>query len=457
MSEIYSHLSSRARLLTVAAGICLLIVSSFQTARAQEEMIGKADRDRGHQMLRTIRKDLDQHYFDPAFRGVDIETRFKTAHEMIDRATSIGQILGIIAQAVLSLNDSHTFYMPPQQSVHVNYGWDVRMIGDKCYITLVKAGSDAEAQGVKVGDRVHAIDGIAPTKETLWKLLYLYTSLRYQNWVRLALQSPDGKLRELDVKTKVYENKEEKHLIGSTTVPDPEYVKERKLEIKERRNRTKELGEDSFVWKMPRFVMPQEEVDDIMKKVRKRKSLILDLRGNPGGRVVVLLRMVDNFFEGEVKVADRKGRKEMKPQRAKGRGEKAFKGKVVVLVDSESASAAELFARVMQIEKRGTVIGDRTAGAVMESLRYFHDFNIGGKIFNSRKIFYGMSITDADLIMTDGRSLEDVGVQPDEVILPTGADLAAKRDPVMARAAELVGVKLTPQEAAIIFAGDEKD
>lgn len=66
-------------------------------------------------------------------------------------------------------------------------------------------------------------------------------------------------------------------------------------------------------------------------------------------------------------------------------------------------------------------------------------------------VFYGTSVTDADVIMSDGKSLERAGVVPDETILLTGNDLASKHDPVLSRAAELVGVKLEPVKAGAMF------
>jgi C-terminal processing protease CtpA/Prc len=61
---------------------------------------------------------------------------------------------------------------------------------------------------------------------------------------------------------------------------------------------------------------------------------------------------------------------------------------------------------------------------------------------------YAVSITEANVIMSDGKSLERVGVVPDALVVPTAADLATGRDPALARAAGLVGLELTPNKPA---------
>jgi carboxyl-terminal processing protease len=197
---------------------------------------------------------------------------------------------------------------------------------------------------------------------------------------------------------------------------------------------------------MPSFSVEPEFVDSVMsEQVKGNGALILDLRGNPGGYIVTLERLAGYFTDHDVKIADRKGRKEMKPMLGKTRGKDIFTGKLIVLVDSKSASCSEMFARLIQLEKRGIVLGDVSAGAVMQSRFYGQEMGV------NTIVMYGASITDADVIMTDGKSLEHTGVRPDELILPTAEDMAARRDPVLVRAAELLNVKLDPVKAGAMF------
>jgi carboxyl-terminal processing protease len=165
----------------------------------------------------------------------------------------------------------------------------------------------------------------------------------------------------------------------------------------------------------------------------------------------MLERLAGYFFDQDLMIAELKSRKKMDPMEAKSRGSNVFQGKLVVLVDSDSGSASEIFARLMQLEQRGTVIGDRTSGAVMQSRHHDH------KLGTDSVIFYGASITNADVIMSDGKSLEKVGVTPDEILLPTQEDMASGRDPVLARAAELIGMELSPEQAGSLFPVEWQD
>jgi C-terminal processing protease CtpA/Prc len=413
-----------------------------ESLRAQE--FGSIERDRAKVMLNSVKNEIKKNYYDPAYHGVDLDARFKVAEDKLKQATSMGQVFGIIAQAVLDLNDSHTTFFPPERSASVEYGWEIKMIGDKCYLFAIKPGSDA-ASKLKLGDQVLAIDGIQPARENLWKLYYLYYSLRPQPGVRMIVQSPEGEPRQVDVLAKV---KQGKKRLDFTRDLNDYYGELREAENESRLHdhHYVTLGKDKelFVWKMPQFDSPQL-VEEMMGKAKNSKALILDLRGNGGGAEVTLLKLLGYFVDKDTKVGDIKMRKETKPMIAKSRGGETYKGKLIVLVDSQSASSSEVFARTIQLEKRGIVIGDNTAGAVMRGI--YHSLQLGSEVI----VPYGVQVTNADLVMTDGKSLENVGVTPDERKLPTAKELASNLDPVLAYAAVMAGVDLTPEKAGTYF------
>jgi C-terminal processing protease CtpA/Prc len=204
---------------------------------------------------------------------------------------------------------------------------------------------------------------------------------------------------------------------------------------------------DVLFWKLPDFVVRPTAIEQSLDKTRSVASVVLDLRGNPGGSVAALTTLVGGFFAHDVRIGDRKTRYGSEPQIASTLAGKTFGGKLIVLVDSRSSSAAEVFARVVQLEKRGVVLGDRSAGAVTEAQFFPHAVSLS----STTAVTYAAEITEATLMMPDGGMLENVGVTPDERILPTPADIAEERDPMLARAAELVGLKMTAQEAGKMF------
>jgi C-terminal processing protease CtpA/Prc len=407
------------------------------------------ERSRHKDMLRLVKDDVKKNYFDPTFKGIDIEASHKIAVEKMEKAESIGQMSGIIAQFLVDFDDSHLFFLPPGKANKTDYGFDFLMVGQKCLVVKVDQKSEAEKVGLQVGDELLAIGGFQPTRETLWKIQYLLYRLRPQPGLNVIATKPDGRQVKYAIPAKITQGKRVMDLTGRDL---NEYIRESEDAY---RKRVKQYFYDKldgvFIWKMPSFSLEPAKVDEIIGRAKKAPAMILDLRGNRGGRVDMVLRLIANVLDQDVKVADEKRRKETKEIIAKTRGGDAYKGKVIVLIDSGSASASELFSRVIQLEKRGQVIGDQSAGAVMES-RYF-----GRQLGLDTVIFFGTSVTIADLIMRDGKSLEKTGVVPDATIIPTGKDMATKRDIVLAKAIESLGLSITPEVAGAIFPEEEDE
>ena len=107
-----------------------------------------------------------------------------------------------------------------------------------------------------------------------------------------------------------------------------------------------------------------EEFMEGMKALDQQgmKNVIVDLRGNPGGYLNSVIKMVNEFLDkGELIVYTQGNSQARKTFQADSRGAYRDKG-IIVLVDDFSASASEIFAGAIQDNDRGWIIGRRSFG-----------------------------------------------------------------------------------------------
>jgi carboxyl-terminal processing protease len=148
-------------------------------------------------------------------------------------------------------------------------------------------------------------------------------------------------------------------------------------------------------------------------------GLIVDLRGNRGGEIRLAGEMLDLLSREPSVWIQYRNRQYPFPATSWNRP-------LVVLVDEQTRSAAELYAAAVQIRKLGTLVGSPTAGQVQ-----------GSRLFSlpdgSRLLVPITRVT-----LPGGAPLEEEGVIPD-FIVPRPLMYAGADDPPMARAMEILG------------------
>ena len=131
------------------------------------------------------------------------------------------------------------------------------------------------------------------------------------------------------------------------------------------------------------------------------KSLVIDLRGNPGGLLITAVEVVELFVDHGVIVSTR-GRSAQEDFTYTSHGQATWQTPLVVLIDQDSASAAEIFAGAIRDHHRGTLVG----------VRSFGKGSVQG-IFPLESSEAGLRLTTAKFYSPDGHPYARVGVEPD--------------------------------------------
>jgi carboxyl-terminal processing protease len=305
----------------------------------------------------------------------------------------------------------------------VGLGVEVRGDGRGLKIVSVLPDSPASVAGLDEGTSILAVDGVdlagLNTEDAANRLQGPVGSV-----VRLRVAGADERARELAVTRReviVHSVRDARLLEGS---PGVGYVR---IESFQKNTR--------------------EELASLVSDLERSgaRSLVIDLRGNPGGLLDVSLEAANLFVDHGVLVSTR-GRAWGQNWEHRARSLPIHHLPIAVLVDSESASASEIFAAAIQDHHRGRVVGTRTYGK--GSVQSILPLTLAGT---------GLRLTTAHFFSPKGKRLQGVGVEPDLSVVrgedEMGQELPVPRvptlenDPQLRLAAEQIGQTLAVRSA----------
>ena len=354
-----------------------------------------AQRARATENVRVFHRVWDlvnRKHYDPKFQGAAWAELGVQHAAAAAAATDTAALYRVLNAMLEPLQDSHTQAQSPDQAfdhrtrTRARTGFNLVRMDDVWVVSEVLPGSPAEAAGVQVGWIVVSRDG-RPVGAQL--------DFRPQPGDAVGWEFRDLNERVVRVAPVAKVLSTGPRQIARVLEGGWVYLRFDEFDAPDRRWLARQLADHATA-----------------------PGLIIDLRRNPGGETFSLGITVGEFFDHRVDCGTFIGRDGGRSVKNSWQlGSARYRGKVAVLVDRNTGSAAEIFAAVMQDHGRATVIGRRTAGAVLASV--FYPLPDGGRLQLSRE----------DYVAPKGRRIEGNGVEPDITVTRTLADLRAGRDP----------------------------
>jgi carboxyl-terminal processing protease len=407
---------------------------------------------------------VKDNHFDPTFGGVDWDAVREEFAPRIRAAASDREAHALLQQMLNSLGQSHFNIITPEsipstededeadedadadanaqpkprpagslemaERLTNGIGIDLRIVSGAVVVTRVEPQSPAERAGLRTGFVLRSIDGYRVTNI----LRMLRRAAVYQPAVRSQIPAeilvgfvngPAGtsvRLTYLDALNRVRRVTMARERLRGEMSPTIPTMPSQFVEFESKRLRRGRVGYIRFNL----FLLPVlEKFCAALRSMKDANGVVIDLRGNRGGLLGLIYGLGGLLETREVSfgvMRTRAGAFEfrVRPQRS------AYRGQVVVLIDSATLSAGEIFAGGLQESGRALLVGERSAGATLPSV---------AKPLPTGAI---LQYAFADFVTSNGHVLEGSGVLPDIPVKLDRRSLLAGRDPQLEAALDAI-------------------
>ena len=323
------------------------------------------------------------------------------------------RVWGMVQGLAGSLGDPYTYFLPPVESEQFaedmsgqfeGVGMEIAVRDQILTVVSPLKGSPAEAAGIKSGDRVLKIDGVATEGLDITTAV---SRIRGEKGTTVTLTiAREGWSEPREIK--VVRDVISVPAIETTLRPDGVFI----IELA------------SFTANAPQLF--REALREFVESGSSR--LILDLRGNPGGYLEASVDMASWFLpSGAVVVTeDYAGHAGSTVHRSRGYDVFNDNLNMVILVNRGSASASEILAGALRYHGIAKIVGERTfgKGSVQELVDITSDTSL--------------KITVARWLDPSGEQIPLDGIVPDVEVVRTTEDVEAGEDPQLEAAAKLL-------------------
>mgnify|MGYP001829050442 CR=1 FL=1 len=302
-------------------------------------------------------------------------------------------VLEYLSGAISTL-DPYTRLLSPRQldemfsSIEGNFvglGIELKAESDHLQILSVIPGGPAEEAGVRAGEKIVRVESSRTDRVNPDLAADLLRGPEH-SYVSIGIVDPQGKPRDLRVQRRRVDVPcvENVHIVDSDNSVG--YMRLTNFQ------KTTTRDVERALWQLHRQGM---------------RSLVIDVRGNPGGLLSAAVEVADRFLDAG-RIVTTRGRNARENFDYMAHRANTWSVPLAVLIDRDSASASEIFAGAIADSGRGAIVGETSYGKG----------SVQG-IFRMQSAKFGLCLTTAKFYSPNGRAISRNGVKPNLAVTPT--------------------------------------